>query len=254
LRLRFQRIHFRANARYLIAGLVITLATVVRAGLAVPGAPRLLVLLLSPVLVLVGLAMLPIISIAVAAARHAFSGPIHAPTARKQALVMSGIGLFLLLAEVSGLGALGWATSSTVVAIVLVMVAVNYVFHTLLKTPARSGRGLMDEIESFGLFLTAKGKGRGGARPTAAATPQLLERLLPYAMALNMETVWGERFAAALARDAVAEGLVYEPGWYSGPGWVPLTAATFATTLGSSLSSAISACARGSGRRGQRAR
>jgi hypothetical protein len=254
LRLRFEKIYFRANARYLIAGLLIALATTVRAGLAVQGAPRLLVLLLSPALLIIGLLMLPIITLAVAGARHAFSGPIHAPTARKQALVLSAIGLALFLAEVAGLGVLGWTTSPTVVAIALAMVVVNYGFHLLLKTPARSGRGLMDDIESFGLFLTSKGKGRGGTLPIGGAIPQLLERLLPYAMAMNLETVWGERFAAALAQAAVAEGLVYEPGWYSGPGWVPLTASTFATTLGGSLSSAISACARGSGRRGQRAR
>ena len=254
LRIRFEKIYLWANARYLIPGLLIALATVVRAGLTVEGAPRLLVLLLSPALLILGLISLATLSLAVAEARDAFSGPLHAPTARKQAAVMSALGLAVLIAEVVGLGVLGWATSPTVVAILLAMVAVNYLFHILLKTPARTGRALVDDIESFGLFLAPTQKGHGGPRTPGTASSQELEKLLPYAMALNMETVWGERFAAALAQAAIMEGVVYAPGWYSGPGWSALNAANFAVSLGSSFSSAISACVRPHTRRGQRPR
>ena len=139
LRIRFEKIYLWANARYLIPGLLIALATVVRAGLTVEGAPRLLVLLLSPALLILGLISLATLSLAVAEARDAFSGPLHAPTARKQAAVMSALGLAVLIAEVVGLGVLGWATSATVVAILLAMVAVNYLFHILLKTPGANG-------------------------------------------------------------------------------------------------------------------
>ena len=251
LRLRFEKIYFVANARYLIPGLLISLATVVRAGLTIQGAPRLLVLLLTPALLLLCLLCLAITILAIAEGRNALSDPVHAPTARKQALVTSAVVLACILGAVVGLGVLGWATSGAVVAILLVMVAANYLFHILLKTPGRSGRALVDDIESFGMFLASTEKGRGGPRTPSETAPQLFEKLLPYAMALNMEKVWGERFAAALAQTAKGEEVVYAPGWYSGPGWNPATVATFATSLGSSFSSAISSCARAPGRRGQ---
>ena len=252
LRVRFERIYFRANARYLIPGILISLATSVRAGLTIPGAPRLLVFLLTPALLIVGLLCLAILVLAAAEGRHALSHPLHGPTARKQALAMSAIAISLMIGEVVGLVALGWATSPAVVAILLVLVAINYLFHLLLKTPARSGRALVDDIESLGLFLASTEKGRGGKRPPANIAPQLFERLLPYAMALNAETVWGERFSAGLAPTAQGEKVDYAPDWYSGPSWDPLAVATFATALGSSFSSALSSCARPPDARGRR--
>jgi uncharacterized membrane protein len=161
-----------------------------------------------------------------AAWRNVFSDPRHAPTARKQALVMSAICLAFLLGEVAGLGLMAWAASSEVVVVLGLMIVINYVLHYLLRSPKRGGRALMDQIEDFRLFLTTTEKEQRDLRTPLRTTPDLFERFLPYAMALNVEKVWGEKFAAALPQTA--------------RGGTSITASTFATSLGNSFSSAIS--------------
>ena len=240
LRSRLERVYFVANSRYLIPGLLISLATVVRCGFSIQGAPKPLVLFLSFGAILWTLGCFILIALTIAAWRNAFSDPHHAPTARKHAIVMSAISLAFLVAEVAGLGVMLWATSTGVVAILLLMVAINYLFHILLKAPTRSGRALMDEIEAFRMFLASTEKDRRDRRTSPKTTPHLFESLLPYAMALNLEKAWGEKFADALAQTAKSRILSYSPDWYSGPGWNPITVSTFANSLGASFSSAIS--------------
>jgi uncharacterized membrane protein len=70
-------------------------------------------------------------------------------------------------------------------------------------------------------------------------TPELFESFLPYALALNVENQWAERFSdilASIEKDSTA----YKPGWYSGATWSTLGAAGFASSLSGSLSSTIS--------------
>jgi uncharacterized membrane protein len=189
-------------------------------------------------LLLWSLGCLTLAALAVAAWRNALSDPYHAPTARKRAIVISAICLLFFIGEVAGLGMVAWAASPGVVALLLLMVAINYLFYTNLKAPRRSGRALLDQIEDFRRFLATTEPAPRGVRTPLKASSDLFERFLPYAMALNVEKVWGEQFAAALAQ--AAQGKTYSPAWYSGPGWNPITASTFATSLASSLSSAIS--------------
>ncbi len=240
LRGKLERVLFMSNLRYLIPGLLISLATVVRSGFVIQGAQRIVVLCAGIVLLPWSLACLILGGIAVAAARNAFSRPYHASTARKQALVMSAISLAFLLAEVAGLGTLAWASSSGVALVLLLLAAVNYLFHILLSAPARSGAALLEQIEGFRMFLTSMGQDRRDARVSPPYTAGWVERFLPYAMALNVEKVWGENFAVILAQTAPGGFSNYSPQWYSGPGWNPITAATFPSSLGSAFSSAIS--------------
>ena len=162
---------------------------------------------------------------------------------------MSAICLPFFIGEVAGLGVMAWAASIGVVVVLMLLVAINYLFHILLKAPTRSGRALIDQIEGFRMFLATTEQDRRDARIPLRITPILFERLLPYAMALNVEKVWCEKFAAALAQTAKGGTLDYSPGWYSGPGWNPITASTFATSLGNSFSSAISSSTRAPGSR-----
>jgi uncharacterized membrane protein len=98
----------------------------------------------------------------------------------------------------------------------------------------------MDQIEGFRMFLTTTGQDRRDMRTSLKSTPDLFEKLLPYAIAFNVEKVWGEKFASALAQTARGGGVNYSPDWYSGPNWNPVTASQFVTSLGTTFSSAIS--------------
>jgi uncharacterized membrane protein len=149
---------------------------------------------------------------------------------------------------------MAWAASTGVVVVLMLLVAINYLFHYLLKAPTRLGRALLDQIEGFRMFLTTTERDHRDVRTPPKKTPDMFERSLPYAMALNVEKAWGEQFASALAQAAQGGTLGYSPGWYSGPGWDPITASSFATSLGNSFSSAISSSTTAPGSRSGRRR
>jgi hypothetical protein len=240
LRSNLEKVYFLANSRYLIPGLLISLATVVRSGFSIQGGQRLLVLFLTLWLLPWSLGCMTVAALSIAAWRYALSDPYHAPTSRRRAIIMSAICVAFFLGEAAGLGVMGWAASIEVVVVLILLSAINCLFHSLVKAPARAGRSLMGQIEGLRTFLTSTEKDRRDLRTPLRATPDMLERLLPYAMALNVETAWGERLAAALAQTAKGATPGYSPSWYSGPGWNALTASTFATSLGSSFLSALS--------------
>jgi len=247
LRSNREKVYFLTNARYLIPGLLISLATVVGSGFAIQGGQRLLVFFLAISLLLWSLGCLTLGGLALDAWRNALSDPYHAPTARKRAMVMSAICLLFFIAEAAGLGMMAWAASTEVVVVLMLLVAINCLFHILLKAPTRSGRALLAQIEGFRMFLATTEQDRRDARTPLQTTPILFERFLPYAMALNVEKGWSEKFAAALAQTGQGGTMGYSPDWYSGPAWDPITASTFATSLGSSFSSAISSSTRAPG-------
>ena len=127
--------------------------------------------------------------------------------------------------------------------ILVVLIAINYFFHLRLRSQTLSAHPLMDRIEGLRLFLITAGpgsEGGGDADESPSFTPELFEKLLPYALALNVEKVWGEKFAAALAAMPRGDEGDYSPAWYSGPNWNLNTASAFLTSLGSSFSSALS--------------
>ena len=61
--------------------------------------------------------------IAIATWRNAFFGPYHAQTARKQAVTITAISLPFFIGEVAGLGAVAWAASIGVAAVLVLLVA-----------------------------------------------------------------------------------------------------------------------------------
>jgi hypothetical protein len=247
LRAKLEKVYFLTTSRYVVPGLLISLATVIRAGLAIQGVQRLILLPVAIGVLLWSVACLALGGLAISAWKNALTDPHHAPTARRQALVLSTVCLALFLGEVAGLGVLAWAASTGVAAILGLLVAINYFFHLRLRSQTLSGHALMDQIEGLRLFLITTGEDRRDTRVSTSCTPDQFERLLPYALALNVEKIWGEKFAAALAQTPRDAEEIYSPAWYSGPNWNPITASAFLTSLGSSFSSAISWATSGHG-------
>jgi uncharacterized membrane protein YgcG len=71
-------------------------------------------------------------------------------------------------------------------------------FHWL-QAPTLAGRAVMDRIEGFRQYLGVAEEDRLNALNPPDKTPELFERFLPYAIALNVENVWAKRFAGVLA-------------------------------------------------------
>jgi len=133
-------------------------------------------------------------------------------------------------------------STSFVIALFLILaMMVNYLFFHLLKAPTGVGRKAMDEIEGFKRFLGATEKDRMNMLNPVEHTPQLFEKYLPYALALDVEQQWSEQFAEVLSSASVSpEQSGSGPVWYSGASWNSLAAAGFTSSLGSSFSDAIS--------------
>ena len=123
----------------------------------------------------------------------------------------------------------------------------NLVFFYLLRAPTLPGRKLLDEIEGFRLYMTTAEEERLKVLHPPEKTPELFERYLPYALALDCENEWNAKFASVLAAAAMAGAA--QPGWYSGRNWDAGRTGSFTDSLGSSLSSSVASASTAPGSR-----
>jgi uncharacterized membrane protein YgcG len=155
------------------------------------------------------------------------------------ALFLTVFFLPFLGGEVMGMFFLAKIASYWMIPVLLVLIGLNVVFYTLLKRPTLAGRRLMDEIEGFKRYLeTAEGDEIRHLK-APAPTPELFERYLPYAMALDVENAWSEHFTDVLAQASTDPSQGQSPHWYrsSHPGSFRIS--NFTRSLGPSLSSAV---------------
>jgi len=110
---------------------------------------------------------------------------------------------------------------------------VNLVFFHLLRAPTVPGRKLLDQLEGFRMYMTTAEEERLKVLQPPDKTPELFERYLPYALALDCENEWNTKFAAVLAAAAAAGAAA--PIWYSGNNWDAGRTGSFTDSLGSSL-------------------
>ena len=140
--------------------------------------------------------------------------------------------------EVMGIVFLAMTAGVAIVALLLVLIPVNWLFYELMKAPTRLGRKLLDEVDGFREYLLVAERDELELRNPPKRTPELFERYLPYAMALDAGEVWGEKFADVIA-DAQRDGSYRQPAWYRGGRWHSSSPASFASSLGSSLAGTV---------------
>lgn len=143
-----------------------------------------------------------------------------------------GRGLLLTLFVAASVFAFGITIPAVVVFVLLIVI--NIVFYHLLKSPTFAGRKIMDEIEGFKVYLSIAEEERLNLLNPPEKTPELFEKYLPYAMALDVENEWSERFTDVLSKADLQK--TYHPDWYAGDR--PFR--DLGPALGSSFSSAIS--------------
>lgn len=151
------------------------------------------------------------------------------------------------LGEIGGFYALVQTASLPAVGIFVATLGADLLFYHLLKAPTRAGRTLLDQIEGYTLFLTVAEKDRLAALNPPAITPEVFEAGLAYALALDVEQAWAERFAADMAA-AGRDPATYQPGWYSGSHWHLHGPSGFSRALGATLAGSIAAGASAPGR------
>ena len=152
------------------------------------------------------------------------------------ALVMAGgFGFF----EIMGIWMFTQFASPAIIAMLIAIIGVNVVFYHLLHADTRAGRSLIDKVEGFREYLEVAEGDELKFKGAPSKTPDLFEMYLPYALALDVEQQWGERFAS-IFEQLKQEGKDYQPGWYHGRHWHHHRIGSFTSAMGSSLGSAIS--------------
>ena len=121
-----------------------------------------------------------------------------------------GAGFVGYIAIVQGptyLGLFGVPLTTTLIAVGVMMA----LFAHLLKAPTMKGRAIMDQLDGFKLFLSVAEKDRFDALHPPDVTPEVFEQYLPFALALDVEHQWSEKFDAHLSEiGSEAQG----PDWY----------------------------------------
>jgi uncharacterized membrane protein YgcG len=233
-----ENVYFFSHGRYMIPGILLTVATAGAAALTLSGGGDAATAGFLSVW-LTGWTI-GVLALLFTVARLWKSVPSQ-PSLIPQAIFMTLFSLPFLGGEGMGIYFFTQAASPLLLLIVMALIALNLVFHYLLKAPTRAGRTVLDQIEGFRMFLSATEQDRMNRMSPVEQTPEVFEKFLPYALALDVEHAWAEQFAGVLGASAQGPSgsRGYTPMWYHGSDFSQLGAAGFASSLGGSFSSAI---------------
>ena len=94
-----------------------------------------------------------------------------------------------------------------------VLAALSSFGFSWLQSATREGRKIMDQIEGFRQYLSVAEEDRLEYLNPPKKTPELFEKFLPYAIALDCENSWAKRFTGVLAAAGVGAAV---SSWYVG--------------------------------------
>lgn len=149
----------------------------------------------------------------------------------------SGLAFFGLLSFVSSFSALmsaavlskeNWMTG----AFVLGLLILYGIYVYLIKAPTKLGAQTAAELEGFKMYLATAEEHRLNLLTPPERTPELFEKLLPYAIALDVENEWGKKFTDVLKQ------FNYNPDWYDSS--KPFSSSGFPLTFARSFTSSVS--------------
>ncbi len=109
---------------------------------------------------------------------------------------------------------------------------ISYMIYAyLIIRPAEKKLDLQARIEGLKMYMDVAEEKQLQHFNPPEVTPEVFEKLLPYALALGMDKVWGEKFQKQFLA-SLQDQNSYRPVWYSGRSMSP---ARFGNTLGNSL-------------------
>lgn len=142
-----------------------------------------------------------------------------------------------------GIGMLAQNVGYLATAVLVVEGLVAAGFYHWLHAPTRAGRRLMDEIEGFRQYLEVAEQPRLKAFHPPEETPDLFEKYLPYALALEVENAWCARFAGQVGLAGAGERKGRRLGWYRGAGFDGTDLSNLGRSLGGALTGAAGTAA-----------
>ncbi len=131
--------------------------------------------------------------------------------------------------------------NSYLLIIIFLMLSLSLgIYLALMGRPTKKGYRLHREIEGFKLYLSIAEKDRLDKLNPPKMTVEIFEKYLPYALALGEEVRWSTRFDKEVT-EAVRDVRTghYSSSWYRGSGTSFSSATLIASSLGSSLTSAM---------------
>ena len=131
--------------------------------------------------------------------------------------------------------------TDVIVWVLLILQGLAHVtMYFIMPMYTQQGQKIKEEIEGFKLFLTTTETERLkviGTPPTK--TPELFERYLPYAIAMDVEEQWSAQFAP-IFKELEKAGHAYQPYWYgAGHPFVISDLAFLSIGLGNALNATI---------------
>ncbi len=109
-----------------------------------------------------------------------------------------------------------------------------------IDAPTKVGRGMLDQIAGFKQYLSITERDRLDRMHAPADNIEIFERFLPFAIALDVENRWADRFEGMLKAAMAAQSSGAAFAWYSGSSSPWSDTGNFVDSIGSSLSSAVS--------------
>ena len=127
------------------------------------------------------------------------------------------------------------------------ILVMNALFFYLMKAPTMKGSKVIAELEGFRMFLKTAEAKRLEVLTPPDKLPELFERYLPWAMALDVENTWGRRFEQIMKE--LGQEHVHTPSWYSGSHISSYSALStgISSSVYSSLTAATAPSSSGSG-------
>lgn len=146
--------------------------------------------------------------------------------------------LYLILLRADGTWPINIAFYATYAFIIFGFISL-VLFQFLIKQPTEEKLQTLSLIDGFNMYLeTAEEKLLQFHNPPKM-TPEVFEKLLPYAMVLGVEKIWGDKFQAMLKHSGITEPYQTN-GWFVGTSLMNMN---FAHSLNSSLSQSIASSA-----------
>ncbi len=229
----YEKSYFLTNIVYFIIGLVLSVVIILISGFIGPNIDNVAVIGISIWLTIWSFGVVMLLQTVINSWRTSGGGGIFS------ALFITLFAIPFLIGEIVGIIVFVTLTSFILLLLLLALVFINILFYHLLKAPTVKGRLILDQFEGFKLYLTVAEKERLNMLNPPEKTPELFEKYLPYALALDVEQEWSEQFADVFKNLNEADSQ-YSPLWYSGSGWSRIQTAGFVSGLAGSLSSAIS--------------
>ncbi|WP_428230004.1 DUF2207 domain-containing protein [Flavobacterium sp.] len=148
-------------------------------------------------------------------------------------LILRGILAFFVFAPAVAVFFITIFFLSTIQIVVIGVVFLMYIIYVkTLGKFTEKGADVLYRLEGFKLYLKTAEKDRMNMLNPPELTPQLFEKLFPYAIALGVEIEWGKQF------EEVLELAKYDPAWYQGDDTFYTRPTLFLSGFGNSVSTA----------------